>query len=87
MNRLMIVVVILLGCMPALPQQETALARLLQAEVARMPAKVGLYVKHLGTGEAVSIRGDEIFNTKESFRDRCQQRRTTGGKPLFRKRS
>ena len=66
MNRLMIVVVMLLCSIPALPQQETALARLLQAEVTRMPAKVGLYVKHLGSGEVVSIHGDEIFNSQST---------------------
>ena len=54
MNRLMIIVAMLLCSIPALAQQETALERLLRGEVARIPAKVGLYVKHLGTGETVS---------------------------------
>jgi beta-lactamase class A len=66
MNRLMIIVAILLSSIPAVPQQKPALERLLQAEVARMPARVGLYVKHLGTGEEVSIRGDEIFNSQST---------------------
>src|SRR5262245_65668768 len=53
----------LLFPVPGLPQQNTSLARLLQAEIARMPARVGLYVKHLGTGEEAAIRADEIFNS------------------------
>src|SRR5262245_29298314 len=48
---------------PVLPQQKTSLERLLLAEVARIPARVGLYVKHLGTGEEVAIRADEILNS------------------------
>src|SRR5215475_7607461 len=66
MIRLMIVMAILLSSIPALAQPETALERLLQAEVAKMPARVGLYVKHLGTGEIVSIRGDEIFSSQST---------------------
>jgi beta-lactamase class A len=66
MNRLMIAVALLLCSIPALAQQETALERLLQSEVARIPGKVGLYVKHLRTGEIVSIRGDEIFSSQST---------------------
>jgi hypothetical protein len=39
---------------------------LLQAEVARMPARVGLYVKHLGTGEEAAIRADEVFSSQST---------------------
>ena len=39
------------------------LQRLLAAELARYPAKAGIYVKHLGTGETASVRGDERFNS------------------------
>src|SRR6266852_2969859 len=66
MNRPMIIVVMLLCSIPVLPQQKTALERLLQAAVARMPARVGLYVKHLSTGAEVSIRGDEIFSSQST---------------------
>jgi hypothetical protein len=66
MNRLMIVIAMLLSSIPAFAQPETALGRLLQAEVAKTPARVGLYVKHFGTGEVVSIRGDEIFSSQST---------------------
>src|SRR5262249_744786 len=47
-------------------QQKSALQRMLEAEVARMPARVGLYVKHLGTGEEAAIRADEIFSSQST---------------------
>src|SRR5262245_10337203 len=47
-----------------LSQQKTSgLERLLQAEIARIPAKVGIYVKHLPTGEEAGVRADELFNS------------------------
>jgi beta-lactamase class A len=39
------------------------LQRLLDAELARFPAKAGIYVKHLGTGETAAVRADEMFNS------------------------
>jgi beta-lactamase class A len=42
---------------------EGGLQRLLQAELARFPAKAGIYVKHLTTKEEASVRGDETFNS------------------------
>ena len=36
---------------------------LLDAELARFPAKAGIYVKHLKTGEEAAVRGDETFNS------------------------
>jgi beta-lactamase class A len=42
---------------------EGGLQRLLDAELARFPAKAGIYVKHLRTGEIASVRGDETFNS------------------------
>ena len=39
------------------------LARLLESELARFPARTGVYVKHLGTGEEASVRGDESFSS------------------------
>src|SRR5512139_1416361 len=41
----------------------TGLANLLEAELARWPARAGVYVKHLGTGEEAAVRGDERFNS------------------------
>jgi beta-lactamase class A len=43
--------------------QQGGLQRLLQAELARFPAKAGIYVKHLTTGEEAAVRGDETFNS------------------------
>jgi beta-lactamase class A len=42
---------------------EGGLERLLQAELARYPAKAGIYVKHLTTKEEAAVRGDETFNS------------------------
>jgi beta-lactamase class A len=41
----------------------SGLQRLLDAELARFPGKAGVWVKHLGTGEEASVRGDEAFNS------------------------
>jgi len=40
-----------------------SLEKLLEAELARFPAKAGIYVKHLATGESAAVRGDEVFNS------------------------
>lgn len=42
---------------------EGGLQRLLAAELARFPAKAGIYVRHLTTGEEAAVRGDETFNS------------------------
>jgi beta-lactamase class A len=42
---------------------QSGLQRLLDAELARFPAKTGIYVKHLGTGETAAVRADETFNS------------------------
>jgi len=39
------------------------LNRLLDAELSRFPAKAGVYVKHLKTGEEAGVRADEAFNS------------------------
>jgi beta-lactamase class A len=39
------------------------LDRLIEAELSRFPSKTGLYVKHLGTGEESSHRGNDHFNS------------------------
>jgi len=39
------------------------LTRMLEAELSRFPAKTGLYVKHLGTGQESVIRGSDHFNS------------------------
>jgi beta-lactamase class A len=42
---------------------KSGLTRLLEAEASRFPAKVGVYVKHMTTGEEAGVREHELFNT------------------------
>ena len=39
------------------------LTRLLEAELDRFPARTGVYVKHLTTGEEAAVRADEAFSS------------------------
>jgi beta-lactamase class A len=48
---------------PARSASAPALARLLEAELARFPAHTGVYVKHLKNGELAGVRADERFNS------------------------
>ncbi len=41
----------------------SGLTRLLESQLAGFPARTGLYVKHLGTGEEAAVRGDESFSS------------------------
>jgi beta-lactamase class A len=43
--------------------QKSNLTRLIESELSRVPAKSGVYVKHLGTGEEAVVRGDDHFNS------------------------
>jgi beta-lactamase class A len=56
-----------LAIAPARGQQPvraaSGLQRLLDAELARFPAKAGVWVKHLTTGEEAAVRGDSTFNS------------------------
>lgn len=45
------------------PARSAGLQRLLDAELARFPAKAGVWVKHLTTGEEAAVRGDDAFNS------------------------
>jgi len=44
------------------------LTRLLEAELARLPAKSGIYVKHLGTGEQAGVRPNEEFESASTIK-------------------
>ncbi len=48
---------------PLFAQTPSALNRLIEAELSRFPAKTGLYVKHLTTGEESIHRGNDHFNS------------------------
>ena len=47
----------------AFAQSPTGLSRLLAAEASRYPGSLGVYVKHLTTGEEAGIRADDAFNS------------------------
>jgi beta-lactamase class A len=44
-------------------QPSTGLQKLLDAELTRVPARAGVWVKHLTTGEEAGVRADETFNS------------------------
>ncbi len=44
-------------------QQPSPLQRLLQGELSRIPARAGIYVKHLKTGDEAAVLADESFNS------------------------
>ena len=43
--------------------QSSGLQRLLEAELTRFPAKAGVWVKHLTTGEEAAVHADDAFNS------------------------
>lgn len=47
----------------AAAQAPPPLTRLLEAELARFPARAGIYVKHLTTGDEAAVRADDSFNS------------------------
>lgn len=53
---------LLLAGVPAFAQ--TTLSSALADHLDRLPAKTGLYVKHLTTGEEIAIRADQSFNSQ-----------------------
>jgi beta-lactamase class A len=50
------------GSVAAQPAQR-GLTRLLEAELSRFPARAGVYVKHLTTGEEAGVRADDAFSS------------------------
>src|SRR5690349_21607016 len=48
----------------AQPPAASALTRTLDAALARFPARTGIYVKHLQTGEEAAVRADDSFNSQ-----------------------
>jgi beta-lactamase class A len=78
----------------ALEPADEGLARLVRAEVARFPARVGVYVKHLPSGEEAAVRADEPFNSASviklpvmvlAYRLADQQKLDLGRRVEFRK--
>lgn len=52
-----------LSIIPAMGQPASGLQRLLDAELSRFPARAGVWVKHLTTGEEAGVRSDDTFNS------------------------
>ncbi len=52
----------LAAVLPAQPPP-SGLTRLLESQLARFPARTGVYVKHLGTGEEAAVGGDASFSS------------------------
>lgn len=48
---------------PATPAAPASLQALLDAELPKIPAKAGIWVKHLTTGEEGAVNADETFNS------------------------
>lgn len=42
---------------------QSSLTKLIESELGRFPAKAGVYVKHLGTGEEAVVLGNDHFNS------------------------
>ena len=62
--RILFVFAALLIPLAAAAQSPAGLAATLDAELGRIPANTGLYLKHLKTGEEVAIRADTPFNSQ-----------------------
>lgn len=58
----------LAGVAQAVDPGPGALTRLLDAQLSRMPAKSGIYVKHLPTGEEGMVRADEAFESASTIK-------------------
>jgi beta-lactamase class A len=63
MRRLFLVAILCSLSWTTAGQQKAALQQVLEAEVSRFPATVGVYVKHLSTGEEAGVRDRERFNS------------------------
>src|SRR5688500_16759566 len=53
----------LAGAAGADAQRPSGLQNVLDAELARFPARTGVWVKHLTTGEIAAVRADDTFNS------------------------
>jgi hypothetical protein len=65
--RLLLLTVFLVPVHPAPADGQaplSGLGALLEAELQRFPARTGLWVKHLGTGEEIALRADDAFNSQ-----------------------
>lgn len=66
MRRFFLLAVVIVTAASALfaqQQSKPVFTKLLEAELGKFPAKAGVYVKHLGTGEEAGVLQDEPFNS------------------------
>ena len=64
MRRLILLVTLFLPSSAAAQASASALTVALEAELGRIPANTGLYLKHLQTGEEVAVRAGVSFNSQ-----------------------
>jgi beta-lactamase class A len=64
MRTLTIFLSLLIPPVAAAQSNTTTLTRAIEAELARLPARTAVYLKHLKTGDEVAIRADESFNSQ-----------------------
>src|SRR5215831_7801317 len=55
--------VLLLPALSLTQSNKSGLTRLLEGELSRFPARTGIYVKHMQTGEEAGVREHELFNS------------------------
>ena len=60
------VTAVVAGAQPGAPR--SGLTKILEAELARFPARTGVYVKHLTTGEEAAVRADEAFSSASAIK-------------------
>ena len=65
-RRLLCSLMLVAGLLPAAGAQNLPgpLARAIETELLQLPARTGFYLKHLKTGEEVTIRADDSFNSQ-----------------------
>ncbi len=59
----LVLLVVLPGVLISQTAPKSGLTKLLEAELSRFPAKTGVYVKHMTTGEEAGVREHEQFNS------------------------
>src|SRR5262252_5321568 len=64
MKTLAVLVLAFVVPLAATPQStKSGLTKLLEGELSRFPARTGIYVKHMTTGEEAGVRDHELFNS------------------------
>ena len=64
MRKFLLLVLLLVPATASPQSPRSTLAAALETELGRIPARTGLYLKHLTTGEQIAIRADDSFNSQ-----------------------